>query len=102
MIFIPTRSDDGTTDLLLPRLQKETEVFRFDIDKFRDYRWDISSFRFSMRDAALRNSAHLFTPDAALGESHAKCASRQNTSPYPNGTLSKAPSPICRRAGDGP
>lgn len=55
MIFIPTCSDDGTTDLLLPHLQKEAEVFRFDIDKFRDYRWDVSTFGVSMSDATGRS-----------------------------------------------
>lgn len=54
MIFIPTCSQDATTDLLLPFLEKETDVFRFDIDRFREYRWDFSADGFCMRDASGR------------------------------------------------
>ncbi len=42
MIFIPTCSSDGTAALLLPFLEGEADVFRFDIDRFREYRWDES------------------------------------------------------------
>ena len=52
MVFIPTCSEDFTTDLLLPFLEGKAEVFRFDIDRFRDYRWDFSPHGFSILDSA--------------------------------------------------
>ena len=54
MVFIPTCSEDFTTDLLLPFLEGKAEVFRFDIDRFRDYRWDFSPHGFSILDSAGR------------------------------------------------
>ena len=50
MVFVPTCFEDFTTTLLLPFLERETAVFRFDIDRFRDYRWDFSPGDFSVRD----------------------------------------------------
>jgi len=47
MFFILTCSEDSTTDLLLPYL-KEIDVFRFNIDRFMDFRWDFSGNGFSI------------------------------------------------------
>lgn len=47
MIFIFTCSQDATTDLLVRHLAS-TPVFRFDIDKRKDYSWDFSCQGFKM------------------------------------------------------
>ena len=53
MVFVATCSQDRTSDLLLPRLAP-AGVFRFDIDRFRDYVWDFSpaGFRVVAPDGA--------------------------------------------------
>lgn len=43
MIFIATTSSDATTDLLVPHLEKEAPVFRFDVDRADSYVWDVCS-----------------------------------------------------------
>ena len=48
MVFVATCSQDRTSDLLLPRLAP-AGVFRFDIDRFRDYVWDFSPAGFRIR-----------------------------------------------------
>ena len=52
MIFLPPCASDATADLLIPFLERETDVFRFDIDRFRDYRWDESTEGLSIRDSS--------------------------------------------------
>ena len=52
MIFIPTCAQDGTTDILLPFLEREAEIFRFDIDRFQSYSWDVSGSGFVVRDSS--------------------------------------------------
>ena len=52
MIFLPTCASDATADLLIPFLERETDVFRFDIDRFRDYRWDESTEGLSIRNSS--------------------------------------------------
>lgn len=49
MIFIPTCSQDTTTDLVIKELNPET-VFRFNIDKPDDFIWDFNSNGFSIID----------------------------------------------------
>ena len=47
MVFIATCSQDETTGLLLPRLAP-AGAFRFDIDRFRDYVWNVSPAGFRL------------------------------------------------------
>lgn len=49
MIFIPTCSQDTTTDLVIKELNPET-VFRFNIDKPDDFTWDFHSKGFCIID----------------------------------------------------
>lgn len=49
MIFIPTCSQDTTTDLVIKELNSET-VFRFNIDKPDDFSWDFNSNGFCIID----------------------------------------------------
>lgn len=49
MIFIPTCSQDTTTDLVIKELNPET-VFRFNIDKPDDFIWDFHSKGFCIID----------------------------------------------------
>lgn len=50
MILILTNSQDGTTDLLMPHLTPFAEVFRFNIDLWRDYSWSIGSEGYKLSD----------------------------------------------------
>lgn len=49
MIFIPTCSQDTTTDLVIKELNPET-VFRFNIDKPDDFSWDFNANGFCIID----------------------------------------------------
>jgi len=47
MLFVPTCSEDATLDLMMPFLG-EIDLFRFNIDNWRGYRWDFSQSGFSV------------------------------------------------------
>ena len=50
MILLLTNSLDATTDILIPHLTKRAEVFRFNIDLWRDYRWNITADGYEISD----------------------------------------------------
>lgn len=50
MLLIITCSADTTTDMLMPLL-KGINVFRFNIDKWDEYRWDFSSKGFNVESS---------------------------------------------------
>lgn len=50
MILLLTNSLDTTTDILLPHLTRRAEVFRFNIDLWRDYRWSITADGYEISD----------------------------------------------------
>lgn len=49
MLLIPTCSEDVTTDMLMPYLGG-IDVFRFNVDAWRDYEWSFSGDGFWIRD----------------------------------------------------
>jgi hypothetical protein len=50
MILILSNRRDATTDLLMPHLEAHAEVFRFNIDLWRDYSWSISATGYELSD----------------------------------------------------
>ncbi|MBR5522607.1 MAG: hypothetical protein IKV82_03995 [Akkermansia sp.] len=50
MILILSNSVDVTTDLMLPHLQERADVFRFNMDLWRDYQWNIHAHGFELQD----------------------------------------------------
>ena len=50
MILLLTNSHDTTTDILMPHLTRRAEVFRFNIDLWRDYRWRITADGYEISD----------------------------------------------------
>ncbi len=50
MILLLTNSRDVTTDILLPYLTPRAEVFRFNIDLWRDYHWRIGTDGYELSD----------------------------------------------------
>lgn len=50
MILILTNRRDVTTDLLMPHLTSHAEVFRFNMDLWRDYSWSIDAKGYELRD----------------------------------------------------
>lgn len=48
--LILTSSRDITTDILMPHLTARAEVFRFNIDLWRDYRWSITADGYELSD----------------------------------------------------
>lgn len=50
MILLLTNSHDVTTDVLLPHLTPHADVFRFNIDLWRDYRWSITGDGYELAD----------------------------------------------------
>lgn len=50
MILILTNSLDTTTDIIIPHLTRRAEVFRFNIDLWRDYRWRITADGYEISD----------------------------------------------------
>ncbi len=50
MILILSNRRDATTDLLMPLLEAHAEVFRFNVDLWRDYSWSISATGYELRD----------------------------------------------------
>lgn len=54
MILILTNSNDVTTDILMPYLTERSEVFRFNIDLWRDYTWSIGAEGYTLTDPSGR------------------------------------------------
>lgn len=50
MILILSNVRDATTDLLLPHLTPHAEVFRFNMDLWRDYSWSVDASGYELRD----------------------------------------------------
>lgn len=50
MILLLTNSHDITTDILMPYLTARAEVFRFNIDLWRDYTWSIQADGYTLSD----------------------------------------------------
>lgn len=50
MILILSNSNDVTTDILMPYLTERAEVFRFNIDLWRDYTWSIGAEGYTLSD----------------------------------------------------
>lgn len=50
MILILSNSRDVTTDIMMPYLTKHAEVFRFNIDLWRDYSWSIGPEGYILSD----------------------------------------------------
>lgn len=50
MILLLTNSRDVTTDILMPYLTSRAEVFRFNIDLWRDYTWSIQADGYTLSD----------------------------------------------------
>lgn len=54
MILLLTNSHDVTTDILMPYLTERAEVFRFNIDLWRDYAWSIGAEGYTLSDPSGR------------------------------------------------
>lgn len=54
MILILTNSKDVTTDILMPHLTPHADVFRFNIDLWKEYSWSIDADGYELRDPAGR------------------------------------------------
>lgn len=50
MILLLTNSNDVTTDILMPYLTARAEVFRFNIDLWREYTWSIGPDGYTLSD----------------------------------------------------
>lgn len=50
MILLLTNSHDVTTDILMPYLTERAEVFRFNIDLWREYTWSIGPDGYTLTD----------------------------------------------------
>lgn len=50
MILLLTNSRDVTTDALMPHLSARAEVFRFNVDLWRNYSWNIHPGGFELQD----------------------------------------------------
>lgn len=50
MILLLTNSNDVTTDILMPYLTARAEVFRFNIDLWREYTWSIGPDCYTLTD----------------------------------------------------
>lgn len=50
MILLLTNSNDVTTDILMPYLTARAEVFRFNIDLWREYTWSIGPDGYTLTD----------------------------------------------------
>lgn len=54
MILLLSSSVDYTTNIIMPYLQKHTDVFRFNIDLWRDYSWSVHARGYELGDPAGR------------------------------------------------
>jgi hypothetical protein len=54
MLLVLSHSEDITTDIVLDRL-KDLEVFRFNIDLWQDYEWQVNGHTFLLRDPTGRS-----------------------------------------------
>ena len=50
MILLLTNSGDVTTDILMPHLKRGTEIFRFNLDLWKEYTWNIHADGYEITD----------------------------------------------------
>ncbi len=61
MILVLSSSTDYTTDLMMPHLEARVEVFRFNIDLWQDYNWNIHARGFELSDPTGRSCTEATT-----------------------------------------
>lgn len=60
MLLVLTHSEDVTTDVVLDRLE-DLDVFRFNIDLWRNYQWDVNGENFTIADPTGRTCCEAIT-----------------------------------------